>query len=94
MDGKSKVLDLGAKKRFHNGDQRLVFTIEQAGCTAQGCDMPVWLCEAHHPRPWSRGGGTNRDGIWLCPHHHRRAHDSRYDITHQPGGKISFHLRI
>jgi hypothetical protein len=93
MDGKSKVLDLGAKRRFHNRDQRLVFTIEQAGCTTEGCDMPAWLCEAHHPLPWSQGGGTNRDGVWLCPHHHRRAHDSRYDITHHPEGKVSFHLR-
>jgi hypothetical protein len=94
MGGNSKVLDLGAKRRFHNRDQRLVFTIEQAGCTAQDCEMPASLCEAHHPLPWSQGGQTNRDGIWLCPHHHRRAHDSRYDMTHLAGGKVSFHRRI
>jgi hypothetical protein len=93
MGGESKVLDLGAKKRFHNGDQRLVFTVEQGGCTTQGCEMPAWLCEAHHPLPWSKGGGTNRDGIWLCPNHHRRAHDSRYDMTTRPEGKVSFHRR-
>jgi hypothetical protein len=93
MGGKSKVLDLGAKRRFHSRDQRLVFTIEQGGCTTEGCEMPAWLCEAHHPLAWSRGGGTNRDGLWLCPHHHRRAHDNRYDTTHHPNGKVSFHLR-
>ena len=70
-----------------------MFTIEQGGCTTEGCTMPAWLCEAHHPQPWSQGGGTNRDGIWLCPHHHRRAHDTRYNITHQPDGKVSFHRR-
>ncbi len=93
MDGKSKVLDLGTKKRFHNNDQRLVFTIEQGGCTADGCDMPASMCEAHHPLPWSKGGPTNRDGIWLCPTHHRRAHDTRYDTTHHPNGKVTFHRR-
>ena len=93
MGGKSKVLDLGHRRRFHSGTQRLVFTIEQGGCTTAGCDMPAWLCEAHHPLPWSQGGQTNRDGVWLCPHHHRRAHDTRYNITQQPDGKVNFHRR-
>ena len=55
--------------------------------------MPAWMCEAHHPLPGSEGGQTNRDGIWLCPHHHRRAHDTRYDMSYLPNGKVQFHLR-
>ena len=94
MGGKSKVLDLGTKRRFHSRDQRLVFTIEQAGCASEDCQMPAWLCEAHHPLPWSKGGQTNRDGVWLCPSHHRRAHDTRYDMTTHHTGKVAFHRRI
>jgi hypothetical protein len=33
LGGKSKVLDLGGKKRFHSEDQRIVFGIEQGGCS-------------------------------------------------------------
>lgn len=93
LGGKSKVLDLGTRRRFHTTAQRLAFTVQHAGCTADGCDMPASLCEAHHPHPWSQGGQTNRDGIWLCPHHHRRAHDTRYLLTHHPDGQVAFHRR-
>ena len=36
LDGKSKVLDLGRKRRFHSESQRIVATIEQGGCSADG----------------------------------------------------------
>jgi hypothetical protein len=93
LDGKSKVLDLGRKRRFHSQAQRIVATIEQGGCTAEGCDWPPGMCHMHHPEPWSRGGGTNRDGRLLCPRHHTLIHDVRYDTTHHPNGKVSFHRR-
>ena len=47
----------------------------------------------HHPTAWSRGGGTNSDGIMLCPGHHRRAHDPAYTMTKLPIGKHTFHRR-
>jgi hypothetical protein len=93
LDGKSKVLDLGRKRRFHSEAQRIVATIEQGGCTAEGCDWPPGMCHMHHPEPWSRGGGTNRDGRLLCPRHHTLAHDIRYEMTLHPTGKVSFHRR-
>jgi hypothetical protein len=93
LDGDSKVLDLGETKRFHDGSQRIVFTIEQAGCSSLGCDWPPGMCQIHHPKPWSQGGGTNRDGIMLCPRHHTLAHHPSYEMTHHPGGKVSFHRR-
>jgi hypothetical protein len=93
LDGKSKVLDLGRKRRFHSESQRVVATIEQGGCTAEGCDWPPGMCHMHHPEPWSKGGETNRDGRLLCPRHHTLAHDVRYEMTTHPTGKVSFHRR-
>ncbi len=93
LDGKSKVLDLGRKQRFHSESQRIVATVEQGGCTAEGCDWPPGMSHLHHPTPWSQGGGTNRDGRLLCPRHHTLAHDLRHQMTVQPTGKVSFHRR-
>ena len=93
LDGASRVLDLGRKRRFHTPAQRLVFTLEQRGCTAVGCDHPPGLCHAHHPLPWSEGGETNRDGRLLCPRHHTLAHHPDYQTTYHPDGKVSFHRR-
>ena len=93
LDGASHVLDLGRKRRFHSPAQRLVFTIEQRGCTAVGCDHPPGLCHAHHPIPWSQDGETNRDGRLLCPRHHTLAHHPDYQTTYHPDGTVSFHRR-
>ena len=73
--------------------QRIAKTLEQRGCTAEGCDWPPGLCHLHHPIPWSRGGGTDNDGLLLCPRHHARAHDPTYTTTHLPGGKVAFTRR-
>ena len=93
LDGASHVLDLGRRRRFHTPAQRLVFTLEQHGCTTIGCDTPPGRCHAHHPDPWGHGGGTNRDGKLLCPRHHTLAHHPDYQTTHHPNGKVSFHRR-
>ena len=29
----------------------------------------------------------------ICPWHHSRAHDSTYEMTKQPTGRIAFHRR-
>ena len=75
LDGKSQVLDLGRKKRFHTTAQRIALGLEQHGCTADGCDWPPGLCHAHHEIPWSKGGDTSlTNGRLLCPRHHALAH--------------------
>ena len=75
LDGKSKILDLGRKRRFHSEAQRIALGIEQGGCTAEGCDWPPGLCHAHHDAPWSTGGATSlTNGRLLCPRHHAFAH--------------------
>ncbi len=75
LDGKSQVLDLGRKRRFHTTAQRIALGLEQHGCTADGCDWPPGLCHAHHKVPWSKGGDTSlTNGRLLCSRHHALAH--------------------
>ena len=94
LGSKSQVLDLGRKTRFHTEPQRIALAIEQGGCTAEGCDWPPGMCNAHHDQPWSEGGTTDlKNGRLLCPRHHTLAHDVRYEMTTQPTGKVSFHRR-
>jgi hypothetical protein len=90
----SQVLDLGRKNRFGSEAQRILKTIEQGGCQAEGCDAPPGRCHLHHHTRWVDGGHTNRhDLVMLCPWHHHRAHDTRYQTTTAPTGKIAFHRR-
>ncbi len=68
--------------------------IRDKGCTAQDCEQPPAMCDAHHNIPWSKGGPTDlADGRLLCGHHHRRIHDPHYSVTRHPNGKVSFHRR-
>jgi hypothetical protein len=94
LGGRSVVLDMGRRSRFHTEHQRIALDLEQGGCTADGCDRPAGWCQAHHEIPWQDGGVTSvRNGRLLCPFHHRRAHDQNYDTTHLPDGKVVFHRR-
>ncbi|MEP7092220.1 MAG: DUF222 domain-containing protein [Nocardioidaceae bacterium] len=94
IDGRSVVLDLGRTRRLHTEPQRIALTIEQGGCTTDGCTRPAAWCHAHHDTPWSHGGHTSlTNGRLLCPHHHTKAHDPTYDTTHLPHGKITFTRR-
>ncbi len=93
LGGRSEVLDLGRSKRLHSPAQRIVATIEQGGCIAEGHDCAPAFTQMHHPIPWSKGGETNRDGWMLCPDAHRRTHDSRYTHERLPNGKVRFTRR-
>ena len=94
LDGRSQVLDLGRRRRFHTEAQRLAMTIRDQGCTAQDCDRPPAMCHAHHDTPWSIGGTTDiATGRLLCGHHHRRIHDPHYRAEQLPNGNIAFHRR-
>ena len=94
LGGKSQVLDVGRKRRFHSEAQRVAMTIRDKGCTAEDCDRPPAMCHAHHDIAWSEGGPTDSEhGRLLCGHHHRRIHDPHYRATTQPNGKVTFHRR-
>ena len=94
LGGKSEILDLGRRRRFHSSAQRLAMTLRDKVCTAQGCDRPPSMCHAHHDHEWSHGGNTDvATGRLLCGHHHRRIHDTHYQHRVEPNGTVSFHRR-
>lgn len=94
LGGKSEVLDLGRSQRLFGAAQRKAMRLRDRQCRAEGCTVPATWCEAHHVRPWARGGTTDLvDGILLCNHHHHRAHDHRYAADWLPDGGIRFHRR-
>jgi hypothetical protein len=95
LGGRSVVLDVGRRRRFHSEAQRIALTVRDGGCSAEGCDRPPAWTEAHHDEvAWHEGGGTSVErGRLLCPHHHRRAHDPAYRMTRLPTGGVGFHRR-
>lgn len=95
LGGKSEPLDVGRKRRFHSKAQRLALGVRDGGCTAEGCDRPASMCQAHHDIPWSKGGSTDvKTGRLLCQRHHTLAHDRRYQHKAGPDGKVSFTRRM
>jgi hypothetical protein len=89
--GRSQVLDLGRKARFHTEAQRVAMMLRDRGCAVEGCDWPPSMCHAHHLTPWSRGGRTTvDDGALLCPRHHTLAHDARYLMRTDSRHEVSF----
>lgn len=94
LGSRSQVLDLGRKTRFHTEPQRIALMLRDGGCATVGCDWPPGMCHAHHPTPWSHGGGTSvENGILLCPRHHTLAHDHRYQLKTDKHGKVTFSRR-
>jgi hypothetical protein len=94
LGGDSVVLDLGREQRLFTRYQRIAAGVGQRTCTEQACDRPAAWTEAHHRRPWARGGRTSLDELeLLCPWHHHRAHDPAYHLTRLPDGSVRFHRR-
>lgn len=90
----SEILDLGRASRLFSPAQRKALRIRDRRCRAEGCTMPATWCEAHHRRPWARGGPTDLDdGVLLCSFHHHRAHDGDYVQTELPSGDLRFQRR-
>jgi hypothetical protein len=95
LGGKSQVLDLGRKRRFHTEAQRFAIALRDGPtCSTRGCDRPASQSHAHHDKAWSHGGGTSvAQGRLLCHGHHLTIHDPRYTHTIRPDNKVSFHRR-
>ncbi|WP_167133496.1 HNH endonuclease, partial [Paramicrobacterium chengjingii] len=67
------VLNLGYARREFTPKQRLALIARDGGtCVAMDCDIPAWLCEAHHVQGWAKDGKTDAtNGVMLCWFHHR-----------------------
>ncbi|WP_240617222.1 HNH endonuclease signature motif containing protein [Nocardioides speluncae] len=94
LGGKSEILDLGRTRRLFSRAQHKAMRIRDTRCRGENCTIPATWTEAHHWKPWSKGGKTDlADGVLLCSHHHHRAHDARYSSERMPNGDIRFHRR-
>jgi hypothetical protein len=94
LGGRSRVLDLGRKRRLHDDGQRLALATQHDSCAIAGCERPFAWCEIHHKESWLHGGTTSLDNaLPLCGHHHRRAHDTRFDLRRHDTGEWRFHPR-
>ena len=56
LGGDSQPLDLGRMRRLFSPAQRKALAIRDQTCRAEGCDVPAAWTEAHHLKPWARGG--------------------------------------
>ena len=78
LGGKSEVLDVGRRRRFHTRAQRLAIAQRDKTCVVAGCDAPPSRCHVHHVISWSEGGGTSvKDGQLYCSAHHAMVHDPK-----------------
>ena len=78
LGGKSEVLDVGRRRRFHTKAQRLAIAQRDKTCVVGGCDAPPSRCHVHHVIPWSEGGDTSvKDGRLYCSAHHAMVHDPK-----------------
>ena len=78
LGGKSEVLDVGRRRRFHTRAQRIAIAQRDKTCVVGGCDAPPSRCHVHHVIPWSEGGGTSvKDGRLYCSAHHAMVHDPK-----------------
>jgi hypothetical protein len=78
LGGKSEVLDVGRRRRFHTRAQRIAIAQRDKTCVVSGCDAPPSRCHVHHVVPWSEGGGTSiKDGRLYCSAHHAMVHDPK-----------------
>ena len=79
LGGKSEVLDVGRRRRFHTRAQRLAIAQRDKTCVVGGCDAPPSRCHVHHVIPWSEGGDTSvKDGRLYCSAHHAMVHDPKW----------------
>lgn len=81
-------MDAGNTEQFFTAKQRLALIArDRARCAASDCDIPAWLCEAHHTLGWENGGPTDlANGVLLCWSHHRLVEHDEWTITRDNHG--------
>jgi hypothetical protein len=77
---------VGRESRTATKAQRKALAAAHQHCQFPGCRVDASRCEAHHVRPWERGGATClTDLILLCSRHHHLVHEGRWRILADPG---------
>jgi Domain of unknown function (DUF222) len=71
---KGKALALYHTKRLASPAQRIVLHAKDRGCSFPNCDVPGYLTEVHHVRPWARTHTTDVNDLTLaCGPNHKLA---------------------
>ncbi|WP_166979603.1 HNH endonuclease signature motif containing protein [Paramicrobacterium fandaimingii] len=88
IDEHGDVLNLGTAQRFFTAKQRLALIARDGNtCAAADCDIPAWLCEAHHVQRWENGGRTDvANGLIVCWFHHRLLDHGEWSLTRDKNG--------
>ncbi|WP_104168653.1 HNH endonuclease signature motif containing protein [Arthrobacter sp. SX1312] len=86
LGGKGQVLDIGRAQRLFPPHLRRALVARDKGCAFPDCSIPAAWCEAHHLKPWSRGGATSIDnGVLLCSRHHHVIHQGAWTVQSRQG---------
>jgi hypothetical protein len=75
FDGPSRVIDVGAKRRFFRGALRRAIEVRDRTCFHPSCDEVPERSQVDHIHEVSKGGETVQDnGRWGCGGHNRWAY--------------------
>lgn len=78
FDGPSRVIDVGAQRRFFTGATRRAVQLRDQECFHEFCDMPARDSQVDHIQPWSEDGPTIQDnGRVACGKHNRDLYKRR-----------------
>jgi hypothetical protein len=87
----SVVLDMGRAVRVVTPAQRRALAIRDRHCRFPSCRRSAAWCDAHHIRSWLEGGATDLDNlVLLCRRHHTLIHNTRWTITRNTDGTLTF----
>ncbi len=78
FDGPSRVLEVGARRRFTGALRRAIQVRDQHCQHPSGCDEPISRAEVDHIREWEDGGPTTQEnGALECGVHNRIKHRTK-----------------
>ena len=91
VTARSIVLDMGRAVRLVTPAQRRALAIRDRHCQFPSCHRAAAWCDAHHILAWLEGGETSLDNlVLLCRRHHTLIHNTRWTITRNTDGALTF----
>jgi hypothetical protein len=78
FDGPSRVIDVGAQRRFFTGATRRAVELRDQECFHPFCEVPAVDAQVDHIQPAAFGGPTiQENGRVACGPHNRARHKRR-----------------
>ncbi len=74
-----------------SNDLKRVLRVRDGHCRFPGCRTPAHRSDIDHTHDAALGGETSIDNLaHLCRRHHTLKHDTRWKVTHRPGGILTW----